>query len=148
MQIIIDEVEIQEALNDYCAKQVKIPEGKRIKVDFTVGRGGNGTRATIDFEDIEDGAEIKALNDTFTPPAEKKTKEDVAKVDKIIEEAAKEKPAEKPKAAPKKDKPDDKPAKDPDPKPEEEASGSDALFNTEGGEESTAEVTGDSLFAM
>ena len=54
MQIIIDENEIMDALNAYCAKQVVIPEGKTIKVDFTVGRGGNGTRATIDFVNAGD----------------------------------------------------------------------------------------------
>lgn len=155
MQIIIDESEIQEALNNYCAKQVKIPEGKRIKIDFTVGRGPNsGTRATIDFEDIDDGTETKALNDAFTPPAEQKAKEATAKVNKIVEEAAKENPPEKPKAAPKKDKPVDEPVKGPDPAPEE-PSGSDALFNTEVTDEtketekSPAEkITGDSLFDM
>ena len=86
MQIIIDEQEIQEALNDYCTKQVNIPPGKKIKVDFTVGRGANSTRATIDFEDIEGREDAKELNETFTPADEKNI---IARV----EEANKEAPA-------------------------------------------------------
>ena len=53
MQIIIDEKEIQAALDAYCIERVKIPEGQKIKVTFTAGRGENGAKATIEFEDID-----------------------------------------------------------------------------------------------
>jgi ribosomal protein L14E/L6E/L27E len=53
MQIIIDETEIQAALDAYCSDRVKVPEGQKIKVTFTAGRGENGAKATIEFEDID-----------------------------------------------------------------------------------------------
>lgn len=125
MKIIIDENEIQEALNAYCATQVVIPEGKKIKVDFTVGRGANGTTATIDFEDIETSE--KATE----PAAEKTTKKAIAQVDEIVEEAAKEKAT-----TPAEVKEDTKPVEEPVPEVKEEP-----VAETVGGAPS-----GDSLF--
>ena len=74
MQIILEENEIMDALNAYCAKQIILPEGKRIKVDFTVGRGNNGnTRATIEFEDVNTTVSV-IKNETPTATPEKKVK--------------------------------------------------------------------------
>lgn len=93
MQIILEENEIMDALNAYCAKQIKIPEGKRIKVDFTVGRGANATRATIEFEDIIQASTTEAGTVTTSiPTPEKKTKKPEEEVNEIIENAVKEKP--------------------------------------------------------
>lgn len=92
MQIILEENEIMDALNAYCAKQIKVPEGKRIKVDFTVGRGANATRATIEFEDnIQASTTEAGTVTTPVPTLEKKTKKP-EEVNEIIENAAKEKP--------------------------------------------------------
>lgn len=80
MQIILEENEIMEALNAYCAKNVIIPEGKKINVDFTVGRGGNGTRATIDFVEMTtptNPAETsKELRESVNETKEQKTKKE------------------------------------------------------------------------
>lgn len=97
MQIILEENEIMDALNAYCANQIKVPEGKRIKVDFTVGRGSNSsTRATIEFEDVNTPTST-VQNETPPVTAEKKIKkaEPEEQVNEIIEEAAKEDSVEK-----------------------------------------------------
>lgn len=96
MQIILEENEILEALNNYCANQIKIPEGKRIKVDFVAGRGSNGnTRATIEFEDIDDVSQTNKTPPAINKPKVEKQKEVKPKeyekvVEEIIEDAAKE----------------------------------------------------------
>ena len=96
MQIILEENEILEALNNYCANQIKVPEGKRIKVDFIVGRGNNGnTRATIEFEDLDDVPQANktppAINKSkVEKPKEVKLKEPEKVVEEVIEDAAKE----------------------------------------------------------
>ena len=126
MQIVIDELEIQEALYDYCSSRVKIPEGKAIQVEFVAGRGGNGPRATIDFVDP-------------TSPDVKKT---VKEIEDIIEKASTEDPVQ--------EAPEPKKAAKKEPKVEEPVS--DALFGGEVVEPEKdpvpEEVTGDSLFNL
>ncbi len=88
MQIIINEDEIMDALNAWAAKQVILPAGCELKVEFTAGRGANGTRATIDFVKVD--APSADLNDTFSPEDEKQVNADVKEVKKIVDTAAKE----------------------------------------------------------
>ena len=95
MQIILEETEILEALNNYCANQIKVPEGKRIKVDFVAGRGNNSnTRAIIEFEDINDMPQDNKTPLIKEPKTEKqkgvKPKEPEKVVEEIIKDAAKE----------------------------------------------------------
>lgn len=94
MQIILEENEIMEALNAYCSKNIIIPEGKKINVDFTVGRGGNGTRATIDFVEVNDPQPDKPTPKKTPEPVIQKienvTKKPEEQVNEIIEDAAKE----------------------------------------------------------
>lgn len=94
MQIILEDAEIMEALDNYCAKQITVPEGKKLKVTFTVGRGDNGTRATIEFEDAVDTmAPVKETvteTTTVTPAKKKPVKKAEEEVAEIVETAAKE----------------------------------------------------------
>ena len=94
MQIILEDAEIMEALDNYCAKQITVPEGKKLKVTFTVGRGDNGTRATIEFEDAEASQmpvkEPVTETPTTTSAKKKPVKKAEEEVNEIFETAAKE----------------------------------------------------------
>jgi len=138
MQIILEENEIMEALNAYCAKNIIIPEGKKINVDFTVGRGGNGTRATIDFVDDDKPKATapipKKIPEFDVQKPEKVTKEPEEQVNENIEDAAKE-PAPKIITEPNTN-PEEEPTQEPDiPDKDEETNTAeapptkDSLFN-------------------
>ena len=94
MQIILEDAEIMEALDNYCAKQITVPEGKKLKVTFTVGRGDNGTRATIEFEDAEASQmpvkEPVTETPTTTSAKKKPVKKAEEEVAEIVETAGKE----------------------------------------------------------
>lgn len=94
MQIILEDAEIMEALDNYCAKQITVPEGKKLKVTFTVGRGDNGTRATIEFEDAEASQmpvkEPVTETPTTTSAKKKSVKKAEEEVAEIVETATKE----------------------------------------------------------
>lgn len=92
MQITIDEIEIMTALHNYCNDIVKTPEGKKLTIDFKVGRGENSTRATLDFVDITDTPVAKTEPKKDTPkPEPTPEKEKVAEepVKEVIEETVK-----------------------------------------------------------
>ena len=78
----MDEKEIQEALDIYCSERVKVPEGKKIRVEFTVGRGSNGTTAKILFEDIVVAEELVA-EPVDTPKEAVKEKEVEAPAEEV-----------------------------------------------------------------
>lgn len=121
MQIILEENEIMEALDKYCSSCITIPEGKKIKVEFTVGRGTNGTKATIDFEDIISIDPVKAS----------KLKDSMEQVNEIIDTTVKE------------------PTPDSKPKQKEDSSNSPVFDTSSEESESTDKVpSGDSLFNL
>lgn len=94
MQIILEDAEIMEALDNYCAKQITVPEGKKLKVTFTVGRGDNGAKATIEFEDAEASQmpvkEPVTETPTTTSAKKKPVKKAEEEVAEIVETAGKE----------------------------------------------------------
>lgn len=51
MKIVIVQNEIEEAISNYISKMVNIPEGKKIHLEITAGRGANGISCEITFED-------------------------------------------------------------------------------------------------
>lgn len=99
MQIILEETEIMEALDNYCAKNILVPADKKLKVTFTVGRGDNGTKATLEFEDKEI-PETSVEKPTPIPAEKKVTKKDEKTLEKELpvepaEEKSDEGPTEK-----------------------------------------------------
>ncbi len=108
MQIIINENEIMEALNEWAAKQVVLEPGSKIKVEFTAGRGANGTRATIDI--IKDEAAPEAGTNTmqegFAIPSkdEAVVKKAIGQVEDIIDKEAAKPLEEDPKNEPEPEK--------------------------------------------